>query len=94
MRLSPEQLKTHIDRMAKSLPVRKVRKLDANKSWVKPKARSKGEEGLEMALEGLEMALQGANAPPWVSEYRFDPKRRYRADFAFLEARLLVEVEQ
>lgn len=99
LRLTPEQLKAHIDRMAKSLPVRKVRKLDAhapvvggeaavraNQAWVKPKARSKGEEGLEMAL-------RAANAPAWVCEYRFMPERRYRADFCFLEACLLVEVE-
>ncbi|MCR4297554.1 MAG: endonuclease domain-containing protein [Gallionella sp.] len=99
LRLSPEQLKAHMDRMAQSLPVRKITKLDAhkpviggdaavkeNKAWVKPKARSKGEEGLELAL-------RAAKAPAWVSEYRFMPERRYRADFAFLEARLLVEVE-
>lgn len=48
--------------------------------------RSEGERALETALEA-------ANIKGWLAEYRFDPKRRWRADFAFLEARLLVEVE-
>jgi len=99
LRLSPVQLKTYMDRLNKTLPVRRVEKLrahapviggdaaiKANKALEKPKSVSRGEEGLKTAL-------RATNAPSWVSEYRFDPKRRWRADFAFLEARLLVEVE-
>lgn len=50
------------------------------------KPRSKGEEALEMALHAV-------RAPAWLCEYRFDLKRRWRADFAFLKENLLVEVE-
>lgn len=96
-RLSPEQLKAHMDRMAKYLPVRKVMKLDAKKPVIGGDAAIKANKALAKGRswgeEWLEMALGEANAPAWVSEYRFDPSRRWRADFAFLEARLLVEVE-
>ncbi len=34
-----------------------------------------------------------ANGPPLEREYRFHPKRRWRADFAHLAARCLIEVE-
>ena len=83
-----EMLRAHQERIGKGRIVRPMGPdtiLPANRS--KPtKARSKGEEGLEMALKA-------ARAPTWLAEYRFDPERRWRADFAFLEARLLVEVE-
>jgi len=51
-----------------------------------PKSRSMGEEALETAL-------RAARAPAWLVEYRFDSQRRWRADFAWPEACLLVEVE-
>ena len=34
-----------------------------------------------------------AKGPPLEREYRFDAKRRWRADFAQLEARVLIEIE-
>lgn len=99
LRLSPAELKAHMDRLNKSLPVRRIEKLDAkrpvvggkaavrdNAAFVTPKKRSAGEEALEQAL-------RAENIAGWVPEYRFDPERRWRADFAFLDARLLVEVE-
>ena len=58
----------------------------AKKPLLLQKPRSAGEEGLEMALKAV-------RAPSWLAEYRFDPKRRWRADFAWPEAKLLVEVE-
>jgi len=31
--------------------------------------------------------------PPLVQEFRFDPERRWRADFAHVESRTLIEIE-
>jgi very-short-patch-repair endonuclease len=52
----------------------------------KASKRSTGEEILRLQLidEGL---------TDWQPEYRFDPSRRWRADFAFCNARLIAEVE-
>ncbi len=58
-----------------------------------PAAKPKPARTRSAGEEALEYALRAANAPAWVAEYRFDPERLWRADFAFLEARLLVEVE-
>lgn len=50
-----------------------------------PKARSAGEAELErqMQIDGL----------PFVKEYRFHPVRRWRADFALVQEKILIEVE-
>jgi len=48
--------------------------------------RSPGEALLEVHLK----ELPGCT---WVSEYRFCPQRRWRADFAEVERRILVEVD-
>lgn len=36
---------------------------------------------------------QGLGGPPLEREYRFDPKRRWRADFANISSRTLIEIE-
>lgn len=41
----------------------------------------------------LQIHMQAAGLPEPLTEYRFDPKRRWRADFAWPERMLLVEVE-
>jgi very-short-patch-repair endonuclease len=33
------------------------------------------------------------NGPPLTPEYRFDPKRRYRLDFAYVPAKVAIECE-
>ena len=43
--------------------------------------------------ETLAFQVRAAGLPEPVREYRFAPPRRWRADFAFVDARLLVEVE-
>jgi very-short-patch-repair endonuclease len=40
----------------------------------------------------LEIILQ-ASGIPFVREYRFDPERKWRADFAIPEHKILIEVE-
>lgn len=65
---------------------RKVEKMNISAPVHEAKKRSKGEEALECALKA-------ARAPAWRAEYRFDQSRRWRADFAWPEACLLVEVE-
>lgn len=60
---------------------------------LKPAKPSKKAKARSMGEEALEYALMAARAPAWVREYRFDQTRRWRADFAFLEAKLLIEVE-
>lgn len=62
------------------------RQNETEKKGKLPKQRSNA-EGL------LETALLGANVAGVVAEYRFDQKRRWRADFAIPVARLLIEVE-
>ena len=97
IRMTPEQYATRQAKLAgwiapKAPKVRpdgrKVRKLDMGGpvSPKLPKARSVGEQALEYALKG-------AKAPAWVAAFQFCPGRRWRADFAFLEPRLLVEIE-
>ena len=39
------------------------------------------------------LQVQGARLPAPVREFRFDPKRRWRVDFAWPERTLLVEIE-
>lgn len=50
-----------------------------------------------MAKSYLELLLHADllahDLPPDAEEYRFAPPRRFRADFAYLDARILVEVE-
>lgn len=41
----------------------------------------------------LDNRLQIAGLSGYVREYRFAPPRKFRADFAYVEARLLLEVE-
>jgi very-short-patch-repair endonuclease len=41
----------------------------------------------------LAMQMRAVGIPHPVREYKFDPKRRWRADFAWPESMLLVEVE-
>jgi len=50
-----------------------------------PQAKSQGEEAfaLHCRVDGLEP----------VREFRFHPERKWRADFAFPESRVLVEIE-
>jgi very-short-patch-repair endonuclease len=36
---------------------------------------------------------RGLGGPPLVPEFRFDPTRRWRADFAHIESRTLIEIE-
>lgn len=36
---------------------------------------------------------QAAGGPPLEREYRFDPNRRWRADFAHIQSRTLIEIE-
>ena len=43
--------------------------------------------------ETLAMHMRAVGIPDPVREYKFDPKRRWRADFAWPELMLLVEVE-
>lgn len=43
--------------------------------------------------ETLAMYMRAVGIPEPLREYRFDPKRRWRADFAWPELMLLVEVE-
>lgn len=91
MHWTEQALKVHQERIGKGIGriIRgrdNVGDGDMPKPAKAPKPRSKGEEALEIAL-------RAARAPSWVSEYRFDPERRWRADFAFLGAKLLVEVE-
>lgn len=43
--------------------------------------------------ETLAMHMRAVGIPEPVREYKFDPKRRWRADFAWPELMLLVEVE-
>jgi very-short-patch-repair endonuclease len=46
------------------------------------------------ALEELfALHCRAAKLPEPVREYRFAPPRRWRADFAFIDQRLLVEIE-
>jgi very-short-patch-repair endonuclease len=45
---------------------------------------------LENRFEGIWNALAG---PPLEKEFRFHPIRRWRADFAHLESRTLIEIE-
>lgn len=45
---------------------------------------------LEKRFETLWRALDG---PPLEKEFRFHPTRRWRADFAHLESRTLIEIE-
>jgi very-short-patch-repair endonuclease len=73
---------------AKALTSPKARKPRQQASG-KPKANKKlsaGEETLANQLTALRIT-------GWIREYRFDPKRRWRADFAFPSFALLVEVE-
>ena len=44
-------------------------------------------------VERFQMLWKLAKGPDLEREYRFDAKRRWRADFAHLEARCLIEVE-
>jgi very-short-patch-repair endonuclease len=46
---------------------------------------SKGEAALELMLKAYQVSFE--------REYRFAPPRRWRADFALVEPRILVEVE-
>ena len=48
---------------------------------------------MSKAEEALAFQVRVAGLPEPVREYRFAPPRRWRADFAFVDARLLVEVE-
>lgn len=41
----------------------------------------------------LETQIRAVGLPPPVTEYRFHPERRWRADFAWPEKKLLVEVD-
>lgn len=41
----------------------------------------------------LALQMAAAKLPPWETEYRFDPARRYRLDFFFPAARLGVELQ-
>lgn len=41
----------------------------------------------------LETHLQEIEGTTWVSEFRFHPQKRWRADFAEVERRILVEVD-
>lgn len=41
----------------------------------------------------LHLQMNAAGLPAPLTEYRFDPKRRWRADFAWPDLMLLVEVE-
>ena len=50
-------------------------------------AKSEGEEAFALQLQARGIASG------WVREYRYLPKRRFRADFAHPVRRILVEVE-
>ena len=43
--------------------------------------------------ETLALHIRAVGLPEPIREYKFDPKRRWRADFAWPEIMLLVEVE-
>lgn len=74
----------------KKAPVgKKVEKLGMHKPVVKVLTEKKRSASEEL----LQLALRAANISGWTPEFRFDPARRWRADFAFLGPRLLVEVE-
>lgn len=72
---------------------------DALQSKLKPKAgvtipkpekkAARGRSGLEISLE-RQMLDAGLK---FETEYRFLPDRKFRADFAFVEQKLLVEVD-
>jgi very-short-patch-repair endonuclease len=46
---------------------------------------SKGEAAMQQMLDAYQV--------PYVREFRFAPPRRWRADFALLEPRILIEVQ-
>lgn len=48
---------------------------------------------MQTAEDTLDFQLRAVGLDGWVREYRFDPSRRWRADFAFPASRILVEVE-
>ena len=48
---------------------------------------------MQTAEDTLDFQLRALGLDGWVREYRFDPSRRWRADFAFPASRILVEVE-
>ena len=41
----------------------------------------------------FELLWKAVGGPPLEREYRFDPKRRWRSDFAHLPSRTLIEIE-
>jgi very-short-patch-repair endonuclease len=55
-----------------------------------PEELSEGEETL---ARDLTLLVQGHMLPQFEREYRFHPERKWRADFAWPEHKLLVEVE-
>ena len=55
--------------------------------------RLHGAGGLSALEETLALHIRAVGLPEPIREYKFDPKRRWRADFAWPEIMLLVEVE-
>jgi very-short-patch-repair endonuclease len=55
--------------------------------------QAEGEAELSQLEETLLHQMQLVGLPTPEREYRFSPPRRYRADFAYPERKLLIEVE-
>ena len=58
-----------------------------------PRLRFRAKQSPSRLEERFLLLWKAAKGPPLEREYRFDAKRRWRADFAHLQARCLIEVE-
>ena len=58
-----------------------------------PRLRFRAQQSPSRLEDRFLLLWKAAQGPPLEREYRFEPKRRWRADFAYLQARCLIEVE-
>lgn len=58
-----------------------------------PRLRFRDKQSPSRLEDRFLMLWKLAKGPALTREFRFDPKRRWRADFAHVEARCLIEVE-
>jgi very-short-patch-repair endonuclease len=58
-----------------------------------PRLRFRATKSPSRLENRFQMLWKAVDGPPLEREYRFHAKRRWRADFAHLEARVLIEIE-
>ena len=58
-----------------------------------PRLRFRAKQSPSRLEDRFLMLWKSAHGPPMEREYRFHLKRRWRADFAHLQARCLIEIE-